>query len=92
MKVIQVNEDETLLNFQQFITFHLDRAATHSRTGKLWVQYINQALLMLNFIKAERTGNWNLHLHCVREMIPHFHAAGHLQYAKSARLYLQQMS
>ena len=28
---------------------------------------------------------------CVREMIPHFHAAGHLPYAKSARLYLQQM-
>ena len=24
-------------------------------------------------------------------MIPHFHAAGHLPYAKSARLYLQQM-
>lgn len=25
-------------------------------------------------------------------MIPHFHAAGHLPYAKSARLYLQQMN
>jgi hypothetical protein len=24
-------------------------------------------------------------------MLPHFHAAGHLPYAKSARLYLQQM-
>ena len=24
-------------------------------------------------------------------MIPHFHAAGHLAYAKSTRLYLQQM-
>ena len=32
-----------------------------------------------------------MHLSCVREMIPHFHAAGHLNYAKSARLYLQQM-
>jgi len=32
-----------------------------------------------------------LHLWCVRQMIPHFHAAGHLHYAKSARLYLQQM-
>ena len=47
---------------------------------------------MLKFITAERTGNWQLHLHCVEEMIPHFHAAGHLQYARSARLYLQQMN
>ena len=47
---------------------------------------------MLNFIRAERTGNWKLHLHCVQQMIPHFHAAGHLPYAKSARLYFQQMN
>ena len=33
-----------------------------------------------------------LHLESVREMIPFFHAAGHLAYAKSAHLYLQQMS
>ena len=47
---------------------------------------------MLNFFRGERTGNWEFHLHCVQEMIPHFHAAGHLPYAKSARLYLQQMN
>ena len=88
----QVKEDETLREFQQFLTHHLEQAAIQSRTGKLWVQYINQVFLMLNFIRAERTGNWKFHLHCVQEMIPHFHAAGHLPYAKSARLYLQQMN
>ena len=46
---------------------------------------------MLNFIRAERTGDWLLHLNSVKAMIPHFHAAGHLPYAKSAHLYLQQM-
>lgn len=88
----EIDEDETLHEFQHLLTHHLEEAATQSRTGKLWVQYINQVLLMLNFIKAERTGNWKLHLHCVQEMIPHFHAAGHLPYAKSARLYVQQMN
>lgn len=88
----EIDEDESLQEFQQFLTHHLDQAATQSRTGKLWVQYIHQVLLMLNFIRAERTGNWKLHLHCVQEMIPHFHAAGHLPYAKSGRLYLQQMN
>ena len=54
--------------------------------------YPYQVLSMLKFITAERRGNWQLHLHCVEEIISHFHAAGHLQYAKSARLYLQQMN
>ena len=78
----EIDEDESLQEFQKFLTHHLDQAATQGRTGKLWVQYIHQMLLMLNFISAERTGNWKLHLHCVQEMISHFHAAGHLPYAK----------
>ncbi|KAK3895921.1 hypothetical protein Pcinc_000394 [Petrolisthes cinctipes] len=87
----EIDKDERLQEFQQLLTHHLDQAATQSRTGKLWVQYIHQVLLMLHFIRTERTGDWKLHLHCV-QMIPHFHAAGHLPYAKTARLYLQQMN
>ena len=48
-------------------------------------------LTLLRFIRAERTGDWALHLDSVREMLPTFHAAGHLPYAKSAQLYLQEM-
>ena len=47
--------------------------------------------LLQCFIPAERTGDWKLHLSCVREMIHHFHAAGHLPWFKYARLFLQQM-
>ena len=85
-------DNEILQRFEQLLVHGLDKAVTGSRIGKLWVQYVYQVLLMLKFITAERTGNWQLHLHCVEEMIPHFHTAGHLQYAKSARFYLQQMN
>ena len=85
-------DNEILQHFEQLLVHGLDKAATGSRTGKLWVQYVYQVLLMLKFITAEQTGNWQLHLHFMEEMIPHFHAAGQLQYAKSARLYLQQMN
>ena len=47
---------------------------------------------MINFIKAERTENWKQHIQCVQEIIPYIHAAGHFPYAKSVRLYLQQMN
>ena len=86
-----VSEEECIQHLHKIISQLLDQAASQSRTGKLWVQYIRQVALLQHFIRAERTGNWKMHLDCVREMIPHFHAAGHLNYAKSARLYLQQM-
>ena len=43
------------------------------------------------YIRAERTGNRELHLSYVSEMLNLFAATGHLHYAKSARYYLQQM-
>lgn len=62
-----------------------------SRTCKLWIQYFHLVSVLRLFIKAERTGNWNLHLHCVKKMLPLFHAAGHMSYARYAHLYIQQM-
>ena len=40
---------------------------------------------------AERTSNWNLHLESTKEMMNLFAVSGHLNYAKSARLYIQEM-
>ena len=90
-KATDVAEEECVKHLSQIISQLIDQAAGQSRTGKLWVQYIRQVALLQRFIRAERTGDWKLHLSCVKEMIPHFHSAGHLPYAKSARLYLQQM-
>jgi len=44
------------------------------------------------FIRAERSGDWNLHLIALSKMLNVFVATGHNHYAKSARLYLQMMS
>ena len=47
--------------------------------------------LLRQFLKAERTGNWHLHLKSLQEMLPYFAAAGHNLYTKSVHIYLQQM-
>ena len=47
--------------------------------------------ILRKFVKAEHTGNWNLHQLVVSEMLPYMAASGHDLYAKSARIYLQQM-
>lgn len=60
-------------------------------TAQLWVQYFKMVSLMKEYIHAERSGDFNVHLDCVRRMIPYFHAAGHFPYAKSCHLYIQDM-
>lgn len=65
------------------------KARENSRTAKLWLQYIDLIILVMEFIKAERTGNWKKHIETIKLMIPIFHSAGHSLYAKCAHLYLQ---
>ena len=75
----------------QILKQEIQKARKLSRTSKLWVQHFDRVLTLLRFIRAERTGDWALHIQSVQEMLPTFHAAGHLAYAKSAQLYLQEM-
>ena len=43
------------------------------------------------FIRAERVGNWNMHIIAVGRMLSLFAVIGHFNYAKSTRMYLQLM-
>ena len=56
------------------------------------MQYVSYVNTLKDFIRAERTGNWKLHLIAVRKMLNLFAATGHINYAKCARLYLQNMT
>lgn len=79
---------ERYLNIFEKAKEELERSG---RTAKLWLQYFDQIILMLNFLRAERTGDWKLHIKVVKGMLPHFHSSGHLHYAKCAHLYVQRM-
>ncbi|KAI4474588.1 hypothetical protein M0804_014769 [Polistes exclamans] len=60
-------------------------------TAQLWVQYFECVVIALQFIEAERSGNWQLHLQSIRKMLPIFHAADRTNYAESVQIYLQDM-
>lgn len=62
-----------------------------SPTAKLWIRYLEMVNIVRNFILAEKKGDWKLHLKSVSQMVPFFHATAHFNYAKSSRLYLQDM-
>ena len=63
-----------------------------SRTSKLWLLYMDYINVAKEFIYAERTSNWDMHLNVLSKMHNLFAATGHINYAKSAQLYLQQMN
>lgn len=58
----------------------------------MWLQYMDMVDILRKYIRAKRTGNWELHLQTVSEMLPYLAASGHNNYTKSALLYLQRMS
>ena len=44
--------------------------------------------LLLQFVKAERTGHWELHLLSVSAMVPHFFAMDRPNYARWLPVYI----
>ena len=62
-----------------------------SRTAAMWIQYMDMIEILCKHIRAEHTGNWELHLQAVSEMLPYLAASGH-NYTKSTLIYLHQMS
>ena len=68
----------------------LDDAAAASKTSKLWVDcFIKPVLLTMLYVRAEREGGWPLHLVAVKQMLPYFFAASHVNYARYGLYYLR---
>lgn len=84
-------ENEFFQSMSRRFEAQLKELEKNGPTAKLWVLYFRMVTLVKNFIEAERTGNWKLHLSTIAKMMPFFHATGHFNYALSAQLYLQDM-
>ena len=82
--------NEDILKLQYIITDMLkDRSAC--RTTQLWLMYNEMLDILFKFLKAERTGNFKLHIACLKAMLPFLAASGHNNYTKSIVVYLEDM-
>lgn len=77
--------------FKEKMEERLKSLAKGGRTPALWVWYYERIDLIKIFIRCERVPDHTGHLSCIIEMLNTFAAAGHHQYAKGARLYVQLM-
>lgn len=68
----------------------------HSRTERgplaaLWVDFLDMVEILLDLIRSFREGDWFLHLHAVRALLPWCFSYDHINYARYASLYYAQM-
>jgi hypothetical protein len=68
-----------------------EKLKRESRTSTLWLNYVRFVSVVQEFIRAERTNNWPLHIAASKNMLNLFAVTGHNNYAKSCRLYLQSI-
>ncbi len=86
---------QALMNSQEFLkAFELYQQFISTPMGPLkefWNSYIEMVGLLLRFIRATREGDWQLHLECVRELIPWMFAYDHANYSRYLPVYYCQM-
>ena len=74
------------------LMLELEERSLSSRTTRLWVDsFLKPTFIMMLFVRAEREGDWSLHLSSVTQMLPYFFAAGHINYARYSLFYLRSM-
>ena len=85
LTIAQSSTSDELMN-------NLAKIAAESSTAKLWIEnLVKPVFIMMAFVRAEREGDWPLHLWAVKEMLPYLFAAGHHHYARYGLYYLRSM-
>ena len=89
------NVEELALNMQEVVEM-LERFKQDSRSRSkmfaFWEEYCTMVIILLQFIKAERSGNWKLHLSAIAAMLPYFFAMDRPNYARWLPVYLCDMN
>ena len=95
------NEDELITSFdsllklippivsilRKFKTFRKE----NSDSFMFWEEYLTMVHILLNYVRAERDGIWDLHLSSVAQMLPYFFAFDKINYSRWISVYLADM-
>lgn len=68
-----------------------DESQSGQPTFKYWRQYMEMVSILMGFIRAEREGNWALHLELFCKMLPWFAIYDHTNYSRWGPVYLADM-
>ena len=84
-----------LCNSTQSLSLLLSRFKSESwessQLFKFWNSYVEMVLVLLRFIRAEREGDWRLHLASTAEMTPYFFSMDRTNYSRWLPVYIADM-
>ena len=95
------NEDELITSFdsllklippivstlRKFKTFRKE----NSDSFMFWEEYLTMVHILLNYVRSERDGTWDLHLSSVTRMLPYLFAFDRINYSQWISVYLADM-
>eukprot|EP00794_Sanderia_malayensis_P020892 gene20892-22943_t len=84
-------DSETVSYFERSYNEFVGERSMQSPTFAFWSNYIEMIQLLLLYIRATRTSDWELHLSVLRSMIPWFFAKDRVNYARYAPCYWLEM-
>ena len=86
---------DVLCNSTQNLILLLSRfkseSCESSQLFKFWNSYVKMVLVLLRFIRAEREGDWRLHLASTAEMTPYFFSMDRTNYSRWLPVYIADM-
>ena len=85
----EYKNDPIAVHLMQWFT--TKKVSSKARTAALWLNYVHYIEIVQQFITAERTSNFVLHISTTKLMINLFAATAHNNYTKTCRLYLQSL-
>ena len=72
-------------------TRHTIQMCESNATYAFWSSFLEMLKILLMFTQATREGNWKLHLHALRLMLPWYFAYGRQNYSRYLPVYLKEM-
>lgn len=68
-----------------------DKSKTENPTYLYWREYMEMVSILMGFLRAEREGNWELHLESFSKMLPWFAVCDHTNYSRWGPVYFADM-
>ena len=65
--------------FDQYMSFLRQE---NEKLSQFWASYLDMIEILLGLPRASREGNWELHLSCIRKMVPWCFAYDNMNYAR----------
>ena len=73
-----------------FNTFRSERSEM-SETFAFWDRFVQMICILKDLVRADREGNWALHLHSVQAVLPLFAGCDRINYLRWGSVYLEDM-